>query len=127
MATPTSPPPFMQSDPAHIEKLSSTTPTINTSHNEQGTAMPSPILANADDLVSSTSPPPPHRKSKKDSQHYDHDTTVILLQMMGKAGYGNRRLQKKSLKDVFAEAVKFAASEHKIIRSDKGWQKSSLG
>ena len=39
------------------------------------------------------------------------------------AGYGNRKEQKKSLKEVFELAVKLAERENNIKRTAKGWQK----
>ena len=43
--------------------------------------------------------------------------------MMSKAGYGNRKQQKKSLKDVFSEATRLAYNENGIRKTPKAWQK----
>lgn len=47
----------------------------------------------------------------------------MLLQMMVKVGYGSRKEQKKSMKDVFIQAVEQAEKEFGIKRSAKAWQK----
>lgn len=74
-----------------------------------------------------TAPSPDIQQSKtkgtNDAQHYDIDTVNVLFDMMVKAGYGDRKKQKKSLKDVFVEATKLAEKEHGVKRTAKGWQK----
>ena len=61
----------------------------------------------------------------KDSQHYDHDTVIVMLGKMKEAGYGDRKKQKKSLKDVFVKAIELAQQDTGIKRTAKGWQKNS--
>lgn len=65
-------------------------------------------------------------KSRKtgDAQLYDEKTAQILFKMMSKAGYRDRKHQKKSLKELFVEGTKLAAEEHGIKRTAKGGQKS---
>ena len=53
----------------------------------------------------------------------DHDTVLVLLRVMKEIGYGDRKRQQKSLKQVFQAAVKLAEEKYIVKRTAKAWQK----
>ena len=93
----------------------------------------SPQLPESGEGVAGTSPPPEPRLEKSEggrkrgrsegASGYDDDTVRTLLRCMKEAGYGDRRKQKKSLKEVFQAAVRLAKDTEGIDQTAKGWQK----
>ena len=75
--------------------------------------------------TSAVTTPSKDRPSKPDadSVNYDRETILTFLSQMKQAGYGDRKQQKKSLKEVFTKATELAKKENGINRSAKAWQK----
>jgi len=99
LSTSMSPPSVIHSEgPVLVSGFTGATPSSVESH------LPSQSRAVQSERSTATILPsdamPNFNTPRNEAAHYDHETISLLLKVMREAGYRDRKLQKKSLKDV---------------------------